>query len=72
MWFKLLGFSYFPAAQAGSADADTFSGALHFGPNRAQINIPAPPADIVCVADIVSELRPLAAYITYLCHHFSR
>ena len=68
----VLSLGYFPAPQAGSADADTFGGTLHLGANRPQIDIPAPPADIVGVADIVSELRPLAAYITYLCHHFSR
>lgn len=67
-----LSFRNFPAAQAGSADADTLGAALHFGTNRPQINVPAPPADIVRVADIISELRPLAAHITYLCHDFSR
>ena len=72
LWFKLLSFSDFSAAQAGSADADAFGGALHLSANRPQIDIPAPPADIVGVADIVSELRALAAHITYLCHDFSR
>ena len=67
-----LSFGDFPAAQAGSADPDAFGGALHLGANGTQIDVPAPPADIVGVADIVSKLRPLAAHITYLCHHFSR
>ena len=69
---KALSFGDFPASQAGSADADAFGGALHLGTNGPQIDVPAPPADIVGVTDIVSELRPLAAHITYLCHDFSR
>jgi hypothetical protein len=71
-WLTILSFSDFSAAQARSADADTFGGALHLGANRTQINVPSPPADIVGVTDVIPELRPLAAYITYLCHHFSR
>ena len=67
-----LSFRDFSTAQAGSADADTFSGALHLGANGPQIDVPSSPADIVGVTDIVSELRPLAAHITYLCHDFSR
>jgi hypothetical protein len=41
----------------------------HFGVNRAQINIPAPLAHIVGVADGISELRTLAANITNSCHN---
>jgi hypothetical protein len=36
--------------------------------NWTQIHIPPPPRHIVCVADIVSELRTLAADLTNLCH----
>ena len=41
----------------------------HLGVNRAQIDVPAPLAHIVGVADGVSELRPLAANITNSCHN---
>jgi hypothetical protein len=34
-----------------------------------QIDIPAPFGHVVRVADIVSELRPLAADFTDLCHN---
>ena len=41
----------------------------HLGMNRAQINVPAPLAHIVGVADSISELRTLAANITNSCHN---
>ena len=63
-----LRFDYFAAAQAGGADADSLAGAAHFGMDRSQIDIPTPLAHVVGVADIVSELRPLATEITNLCH----
>ena len=63
-----LGFDDFAAAQAGSADADAPGCPGHLGPDRPQIDIPAPLGHIVGVADVVAELRPLAANITYLCH----
>jgi hypothetical protein len=37
--------------------------------NGAQIDVPAPLAYIVGVADGISELRPLAADITNSCHN---
>ncbi len=66
--FGFLRFYDFAAAQAGSADADAFGGPVYAGVNRAQINVPAPPRDVVRVADDVSKLRLLAADITNLCH----
>jgi len=66
-----LRFDYFAAAQAGSANADSFSNAVYLGANGAEIDVPAPPADIVRVTDSVSELRPLAANITNVCHDCS-
>jgi hypothetical protein len=36
--------------------------------DRAQVDVPAPFADVVSVADIVSELRTLAADITDMRH----
>jgi len=63
-----LRFNYFAAAQAGRADADAFGRGADFSPHRAQIHVPAPLGDIVGVADVVAELRPFTANITYLCH----
>src|ERR1700690_1239376 len=68
----LLSLNHFAAAQAASANADTLGRALHFGMNRAEIDVPAPLGDVVGVADVVAELRPLAANITNLCHDCSR
>jgi len=64
----LLGFDDFAAFQAGGADADALGGGAHFGVHRPQVHIPAPLGDVMGVADIVSELRALAADLTYLCH----
>ena len=41
----------------------------HLGVNRTQIDVPAPLAYVVGVADGISELRPLAADITNSCHN---
>jgi hypothetical protein len=46
-----------------------FGSGSHLGVNRAQIDIPAPFADIVGVTDRISELRPLAADITNSSHN---
>jgi hypothetical protein len=66
----LLGFDYFAAAQAGRANADALGSGPHLGMHRAQVDVPAPFGHIVGVADVVSELRPLAADITDSCHDF--
>ena len=66
-----LGFDHFAAAQAGSTNADTLRAALHSRANWAQIHIPAALAYVVSVADVISKLRPFAAYITNVCHECS-
>ena len=58
----------FAAAQAGSTDADALGGALHLGVYWAEIDVPAPLGHVMGVADVISELRPFAAYFTNLCH----
>lgn len=58
----------FAAAQAGCANAHAFSGRAHFGVNRPQIDVPAPLAHVVRVADGVAAHRLLAANLTNLCH----
>ena len=64
----ILRFDDFTAAQAGRADADAPGGSANLGVDWAQIDIPAPFSHVVSVADIVPELRPLAADITNMCH----
>ncbi len=58
----------FAAAQAGRAHAHVLGGGANLGVNRAQVNVPAPLAHVVGVADSIAELRPLAADITYSGH----
>ena len=58
----------FAAAQARRADSDVLGRRSHLGVNRAQIDVPAPLAHVVGVADGVAELRPFAADITNSCH----
>src|SRR5258705_12033887 len=64
----LLRFDDFAAAQAGGADADALGGGAYFGMDRPQVHVPAPLGDVMGVADVVAELRPLATDLTYLCH----
>jgi hypothetical protein len=70
--YRFSGLDDFAAAQAGGADAHALGSALHFGANRAQVDVPAPTRHVVGVADGISELRPSAADITDLCHDCSR
>ena len=68
--FGLLGLDHFAATQAGRADAEALGGGAHFGVHRAQVDVPAPLAHVMGVADVVAELRPLAADITNSGHDF--
>ena len=60
------------AAQAGCAHPHSLRGAFDAGAYWPQIYVPATSAHVVSVADIVSELRLLAADVTNLCHGYSR
>jgi hypothetical protein len=71
LWGLALRFDDFAAAQAGSTHADALGSALHLGVHRTQIDVPPPLGDIVGVADVISKLRPLAAYFANLCHDCS-
>ena len=63
----------FTGPQAARADAHALARAVHNGPDRPQIHVPATPAHIVGVADRVSKLRAFAANFTYSGHdRFSR
>ena len=53
--------------QAGGADADALVGAIHTGPHRTQVHVPAA-AHIVSVADLISKLRAFTADVANLCH----
>src|SRR5947207_2304741 len=66
--FPLLGFDDFAAAQAGRANAHTLGGGANSCMHRAQINIPAPLAHVVGMADRIAAHRLLAANFTNLCH----
>lgn len=64
-----LRFDDFAATQAGCADADVLGGGTYLGMHGPQVDIPATFADVVGVADGISELRPLAADITNSGHN---
>ena len=55
---------------AAGADADALGGAIHEGLHSLQIHVPTAPRNVVCVRDVVTELRAFAANIAYLCHDF--
>jgi hypothetical protein len=63
-----LRFYDFATAQAGGADANTSGGRADLGMHRPQVDVPTPFGDVMSVADIIPELRPFAADLTYLCH----
>jgi hypothetical protein len=58
----------FAAAQAGGADADALALSVDLGMDGLQVQIPAPLAHVMGVADAVSSLRLAAADFTLLCH----
>jgi hypothetical protein len=56
------------ALDAARAHANPFRRAIHQSLNGLQIHVPATLGYVVRVRNVVSELRPFAANITYLCH----
>src|ERR1035437_9781053 len=66
--WELRDFLDFTGADAGSANAETASRAIHQGAHRLQIQIPAPLGDVVGVTDAVAKLRLTTAHIANLCH----
>src|SRR5215469_17472015 len=65
---RFLGLNHLAAAQAGGADAHALGGRADFGVNRPQVDVPAPFAHVVGVADCIAAHRLLAANFTNLCH----
>src|SRR5260370_39600603 len=65
----LRGFLDLAVANAGRAYADPLVGAFDHGPNRLQVQIPTPVADIVGVTDFMAELRTPATHIANSCHY---
>jgi hypothetical protein len=62
------GLGHFAGLDAVSANAQPLVRAFHYCAHWTQVHIPAPAADIVSVADLVSKLRSFAADFTNLCH----
>jgi hypothetical protein len=65
-----LSLDYFSALDAASAHLHALGAAARGGRclNRLKIRVPAPTGYVVRVRNVVSELRSLAAKLTYLCH----
>ncbi len=61
-------FGDFAGTQAGRADFEPRRAAVHDGPYPVQIDVPAAFGDVMSVADLISEARPLAAYFTNSGH----
>lgn len=58
----------FAALDTAGTDANLARATANFGFDRAQVDVPAATADVVRVRDVVTELRPLAADFTDVCH----
>src|ERR1035441_3966383 len=58
----------FARLDARRAHANTLVRPFNLGLHRAQVDVPAPACGVVGVGDIVTELRPFAAKITFGCH----
>ena len=54
--------------QAAGANLDSLRPPLHEGANPLEIRIEATVGPVVCVADAVPKLGPLATYVTAFCH----
>ena len=61
-------FNNLAGLQAGGAYAHALVSAVDAGAHRPQVNVPAPAAHVVSVADLISKLRAFAADIANLCH----
>ena len=62
---------HLPTLQTAGAHLHASMRSLNDRPDRTQIHVPAPLGDVMSVADVISKLRPLAAYLANLCHDCS-
>jgi hypothetical protein len=53
---------------AAGAHANPLVPAAYFRLDWTKVHIPAPPANVMRVGDVVAELRAFAAKITFVCH----
>ena len=67
----LLAFNDLAVLDATGADLHALRNAVSQRLHRLKIRVPATTGDVVRVRDIVAELRPFAAKITYVCHDFT-
>jgi hypothetical protein len=62
----------FARFQATGANFDPFPGAIDQGTNGLQIRIKAAARFIICVGNIIAELRAFAAEFTTISHNYLR
>lgn len=63
-----LGFDDLAGLDAGGADAHALAGSADDGFDGLEVDVPATAGGVVCVGDVVAELRALAAEFTFSCH----
>ena len=68
MEMRMLCLGYLAAAKAAGANPHALVASLGLGMYRAQIDVPAPPRDVMRVTDVVTKLRAFAADFANLCH----
>ena len=66
-----LAFDDLAVLDAAGADLHALGNAIGERLDCLKIRVPATTCDVVRVGDIVAELRPFAAKITYVCHDFT-
>lgn len=65
---RQLGFDDLAGFDAAGADAHAFAAAFDLGLDRLEVWVPTAASGVVCVGDIVAELRAFAAELAFLCH----
>jgi hypothetical protein len=65
---KYLAFDDLAGLDAAGADSHSLACTVDLGSDRLQVYVPAAAGRVVGVGDVVTELRTLAAEITFLCH----
>jgi hypothetical protein len=68
----LRSFDNFPGFQAAGADFDPFARAVDQRAHRLQIGIKAAARAVVCVGNVIAELRAFPADFTTMSHNYLR